>query len=64
MRLSNYPYRLERGCKSDIRIFTRTGKEFTKWFDYDGVPYRWQIKGKLLNEYRTDEGEPVTPVDE
>lgn len=46
------------------QIFTRTGKEFTKWFDYDGVPYRWQIKGKLLNEYRTDEGEPVTPVDE
>lgn len=32
--------------------FTRDGKKWTEWFQYSGEKYKWQLKGKLLNEYR------------
>lgn len=33
--------------------FTRDGKEWSKWFHYNGEEYKWQLKNKLRNEYRT-----------
>lgn len=42
------------------QIWTRNGLEWSKWFRYDrGTLEKWQLKGKLLNEYReTDGNEP------
>lgn len=38
--------------------FTATGKEFTKWFSFQGTDRpKWQIVGKLRNEYRETEQE-------
>jgi hypothetical protein len=33
--------------------FTRNGKAWSDWFNFDGKEEKWQTKGKLLNEYRT-----------
>lgn len=34
--------------------FTSKGKEFTKWFPFDGADRpKWQLKNILRNEYRT-----------
>ncbi len=33
--------------------FSRDGKNWTEWFDYNGEEYKWQLKNKLRNEYRT-----------
>ena len=33
--------------------FSRQGKKWTEWFNYDGEEYKWQLKNKLRNEYRT-----------
>jgi hypothetical protein len=33
--------------------FSRKGKEWTEWYNYNGEEYKWQLKGKLKNEYRT-----------
>lgn len=27
-------------------------KMYTNWFPYEGEQYKWQLKGKLKNEYR------------
>lgn len=32
--------------------FTKDGKQWSEWFDYNGEKYPWQLKGKLKNEYR------------
>ena len=32
--------------------WTREGKKWTEWFDYDGEKFPWQLKNKLRNEYR------------
>lgn len=32
--------------------FSKNGKRWSGWFDYDGREYKWQLKGKLKNEYR------------
>lgn len=39
--------------------YTAKGKEFTRWFDAvcDSTP-KWQLEGKLRNEYRQDTGAP------
>ena len=36
------------------QYFTRDGIEWTPWFKYDGEQFKWQLKGKLLNEYKMD----------
>ena len=33
--------------------FSRQGKKWTEWFNYDGEEYKWQLQNKLRNEYRT-----------
>lgn len=33
--------------------FTKNGIAWSKWFDWHGFEWKWQLKGKLLNEYRT-----------
>ena len=39
-----------------FQYFTREGKQWSNWFDYDGEHYKWQLVNKLRNEYReTDE---------
>lgn len=38
------------------QYYTRTGKEWSKWFRYSGdCAEKWQLKGKLLNEYKETE---------
>ena len=38
------------------QYYTRTGKEWSKWFRYSGdCAQKWQLKGKLLNEYKETE---------
>lgn len=32
--------------------FTRDGKQWSSWFDYNGDKFPWQLKNKLRNEYR------------
>ena len=32
--------------------WTREGKKWTEWFEYDGEQFPWQLKNKLRNEYR------------
>ena len=32
--------------------WTREGKKWTEWFEYDGEKFPWQLKNKLKNEYR------------
>lgn len=40
------------------QTFTRNGLEWCKWFKYEsGTLEKWQLKGKLLNEYTETEGE-------
>ncbi len=36
-----------------FEYFSRNGKSWSEWFNYNGEKYKWQIKGKLKNEYRT-----------
>lgn len=33
-------------------FWSREGKKWTEWFDYDGEQFPWQLKNKLKNEYR------------
>ena len=33
-------------------FWSREGKKWTEWFEYDGEKYKWQLKNKLKNEYR------------
>lgn len=36
-----------------FEYFTRNGKEWSEWFEWDStLMEKWQLKGKLLNEYR------------
>ena len=35
------------------QYFTRHGIAWTKWFNYNGIEEKWQLKNKLRNEYRT-----------
>lgn len=45
--------------------FTRNGKEWSRWFSTTETPSRWQLKPKLLNQYREEEGaQPFTPSEE
>lgn len=32
--------------------FTKNGKEWTQWFETIETPTKWQLKNKLLNEYK------------
>lgn len=34
--------------------FTKNGKEWTNWFKTTETPTKWQLKGKLLNEYKEE----------
>ena len=33
-------------------FWSREGKKWTEWFEYDGEKYKWQLKNELKNEYR------------
>ena len=45
------------------QIFGRNGKEWSGWFKTTETPCRWQLKGKLLNEYReVREDGTITPI--
>jgi hypothetical protein len=35
------------------QYFTRNGIAWSKWFNYKGYEFLWQLKGQLRNEYRT-----------
>lgn len=40
----------------------RNGIEWSRWFKYGGkTRSKWQLKGKLLNEYRETEGSEPPP---
>jgi len=39
--------------KKRYEMFTKDGKIWSDWFDYDGEQYQWQLKGKLKNEYKS-----------
>lgn len=34
--------------------WSRDGKVWSEWFDYDGEQFQWQLKNKLKNEYRDE----------
>lgn len=34
--------------------WSRDGKVWSEWFDYNGDKYLWQLKNKLKNEYRDE----------
>lgn len=36
------------------QYYSSNGIEWTPWFKYDGEQFKWQLKGKLLNEYKMD----------
>ena len=45
------------------QTFTENGKEWSKWFEFSGTLEKWQLKGKLLNEYRELKGDgEVVPL--
>jgi hypothetical protein len=35
------------------QMFTKNGIVWSEWFNWSGTEEKWQLKGKLLNEYRT-----------
>ena len=35
------------------QMFTKNGIVWSEWFNWSGLEEKWQLKGKLLNEYRT-----------
>lgn len=35
------------------QYFSRNGIAWSKWFNYNGYEFIWQLKGHLKNEYRT-----------
>lgn len=35
------------------QYWTKDGIKWSKWFDYNGPKYTWQLQNKLKNEYRT-----------
>ena len=37
-----------------FEYWSKDGKTWSEWFDYDGEKYPWQLKNKLLNEYRDE----------
>lgn len=37
-----------------FEYWSREGKVWTEWFDYDGEQFPWQLKNKLKNEYRDE----------
>lgn len=41
--------------------YTRNGIAWGGWYEAVGEPTRWQLKGKLLNEYRDEKGNIFTP---
>lgn len=45
---------MEKGIRQKrYQKFTRNGIEWTEWFNWNGPEEKWQLKGKLRNEYRT-----------
>lgn len=39
-------------CWKRYEYWTKEGKKWTPWFEYDGEKFPWQLKNKLKNEYR------------
>ncbi len=37
-----------------FEYWSKDGKVWSEWFDYNGEKYQWQLKGKLRNEYRDE----------
>lgn len=35
-------------------MWTREGKCWSKWYPYSGEKYKYQLKPKLLNEYKEE----------
>lgn len=35
------------------QMFTKNGIVWSEWFNWSGTEEKWQLKPKLLNEYRT-----------
>lgn len=45
---------MEKGIRQKrYQKFTRNGIEWTEWFNWNGPEEKWQLIGKLRNEYRT-----------
>ncbi len=45
---------MEKGIRQKrYQKFTRNGIEWSEWFNWSGIEEKWQLKGKLRNEYRT-----------
>lgn len=45
---------MEKGIRQKrYQKFTKNGKEWTEWFNWNGEEPEWQLKGRLRNEYRT-----------
>lgn len=41
------------------QYWSREGIQWTDWFPYDGERYKWQLKNKLLNEYKDGREEVI-----
>lgn len=37
------------------QVYGKHGIEWSPWFPYTGTPEKWQLKGKLLNEYKYED---------
>ena len=45
---------MENGIRQKrYQMFTKNGIVWSEWFNWSGTEEKWQLKGKLLNEYRT-----------
>ena len=45
---------MEKGIRQKrYQKFTKNGIVWSEWFNWSGTEEKWQLKGKLLNEYRT-----------
>ena len=45
---------MENGIRQKrYQMFTKNGIVWSDWFNWSGTEEKWQLKGKLLNEYRT-----------
>ena len=45
---------MENGIRQKrYQMFTKNGIVWSDWINWSGEEPKWQLKGKLLNEYRT-----------
>lgn len=41
------------------QYWSSEGIQWCDWFPYDGEKYKWQLKNKLLNEYKDGREEGI-----